>query len=369
MVKTIQEWFSSLDWSKQLYLNNIYGGLIKGYNKDGKESHYSSEITEYRLNINCLSPHNEDNYFRNYDRANKSWGDEVAVQVLYASRLKTVNMISDSEYMSIMRKGIDKFGFHEIQSFITETDFKYICKLGAVYGNYKKLLPCVMASDDPDNPDWSLLVSEQEDNNMFDYRWFEFIPFNEALKLVRKDLTIITHLMQFIRNERHSDEELVQKQNHLKQVRELIFCENGISAKDREKIIVHLYSDRSIHDFIWEILPIDIRYGKLISEIYKRKRYSDKAIIQEMNSIIEQRKHDNGTTEERKQENWYSSEESNQYRYSKKVRQMAMIFRACVTKSYPKSKASVIGDALCLLKMYDFNWNQIFDAVYGHADC
>ena len=47
---------------------------------------------------------------------------------------------------------------------------------------------------------------------------------------------------------------------------------------------------------------------------------------------------------------------------------MAMIVRACLTKSYPKSKASLIGDALCLLKMYDFNYDQIFRAVYGHSD-
>lgn len=363
MVKTFQEWFAEQDWSKQMYLasNNDF---INGYDKNGKKTHYQQDIVEYKAVIKCLPAHDKDTFFQSYDTSRKSWKPEIATQLLYASRLKSVNMISDSEYIAVIREGIDRFGCDEIQHYLTEKDFKFAMKQAAVYKYNAKLVSCIYCADDPEHPDWSLLVSEKEEENYFEYKWFRFIPFNEALKLVRKDLSIINHLMQFIREQ--EDKEV--KDNYLKQVRELIFSKNGLSLMDRNKILIHLYKDRSIHDFIREILPIDIRYGKLIPDIYKAKRYTGKAITEEMNGIINLRKRDSGTQEERDQENWYESTESSKPRYSKKVRQMAMIYRACLDKSYPKTKATLIGDALCLLKMYDFNWNQVFDAVYGHSD-
>lgn len=363
MVKTFSEWFDEQDWDTQMYFAGC-SSLIQGLDENGKKSSYTKTV-KYQVKINCLPEHDKDTFFITYDRASKAWKDQLAIQLLYASRLKTVNMLSDSEYYAVMRKGVDTFGLDEIQNYITATDFKEALKQAAIYKWNEKLVACICCADDPENPDWSLLVSEKEEDNYFEYKWFRFIPFDQALNLVRKDLSLLDKLRQFIREER--DKEI--KSNHLKQVRELVFGKDGLSINDRTKALLYLYRDRCIHDFIWEILPIDIRYGKLIPKIYEYKHYTEKAIVEEMNRVIDMRKRDGGTEEEKSRPDWYQSAESNKPRYSKKIRQMAMLYRACVTKSYPKTKAALIGDALCLLKMYDFNWDQVFDAVYGHSDC
>lgn len=366
MTKTFQEWFDTLDWSNQKYLAENSKGAIKGCDKDDKETHYYSNIVAYKLKYKCIPSHNKDNFFSTFDKACKSWKEEVAIQMLYASRLKAVDMISDSEYYAAIKKSIDHFSINELCNFITEDDFKPAMRQIAISGNMDRLIGCLLAADDIEHPDWSLLATNlQEENGYFDYKWFRFIPFNEALKLIRKDISRISDLLQHIRSDIQEQE---VKNNCLKQIRELVFCEDGLSETDRDSAIINIYRDRSIHDFIQEILPIDIRYGQLIPALYKAKRYNDKAVIEEMNSVINMRKCERSTQEERSREGWYESIERNQYRYCKQVRQMAMIVRACLTKSYPKSKVSLIGDALCLLKMYDFNYNQIFKAVYGHSD-
>lgn len=367
MTKTFQEWFDTLDWSNQKYLADASGKAIKSYDKDGKETRYEADIVAYKLKCECISSHNETNFFSTFDRANKAYEKEAAIRMLYASRLKAVDMISDSEYYAAIREAINKFGISELCNYITEDDFKPAMRQLAMSGNVDRLIGCLLAADDIEHPDWSLLASNtKEKNGYFYYKWFRFIPFDEALKLIRKDVSRIPDLLQYIR---YDIQEQEVKNNCLKQIRELIFCEDGLSEADRDSAIIKVYRDESIHSFIQEILPIDIRYGILIPALYKAKCYNDKAVIEEMNSIINMRKGDRGTKEERAREGWYESIERNQYRYCKQVRQMAMIVRACITKSYPKSKASLIGDALCLLKMYDFNYNQVFNAVYGYSDC
>jgi len=367
MTKTFQEWFDTLDWSNQKYLAENSRSAIKSYDKDGKETHYCSDIVAYKLKYECIPSHNENNFFSTFDKAHKSWKEEIAIRMLYASRLRTVNLISDSEYYAAIRESIDRFSIDELCNFITKDDFKPVMRQIALNGSNDRLIGCLLAADDIEHPDWSLLVTNiQDKNGYFDYKWFRFMPFDEALKLIRKDVSRIPDLLQYIRNDIQEQE---LKDNYLKQIRELVFCEDGLSETDRDLAIIHIYCNRSIHDFIQEILPIDIRYGRLIPLLYKAKHYNGKAIIEEMNSVINMRKGDRSTQEERNSESWYESIERNQYRYCKQIRQMAMIVRACATKSYPKSKASIIGDALCLLKMYDFNYDQVFNAVYGHSDC
>ena len=46
MTKTFQEWFDTLDWSNQKYLAENSRSIIKGYNKDGKETNYYYMIRE-----------------------------------------------------------------------------------------------------------------------------------------------------------------------------------------------------------------------------------------------------------------------------------------------------------------------------------
>lgn len=366
MIKTFQEWFDTLSWSDQKYLAENSRGAIKSYDKDGKETRYAYEMAAYKLKYECIPSHNEDNFFSTFSKANNSWKEEVAIRMLYASRLRAVNMISDSEYYAAISEAITKFSIDELCNYIAKDDFKPVMHQIAISGNMDRLIGCLLAADDIEHPDWSLLVTNSQDKNgYFDYKWFKFMPFDEALKLIRKDVSRIPDLIEYVRRDIQEQE---VKDNCLKQIRELIFCEDGLSEADRDSAIVNAYRDKDIHTFIQEILPIDIRYGRLIPTLYKTKRYNDKAVVEEMNNIINMRKCDRSTQEERAREGWYESIEHNQYRYCKQVRQMAMIVRACITKSYPKSKASLIGDALCLLKMYDFNYDQIFKAVYGHSD-
>ena len=366
MTKTFQEWFDTLSWLYQKYLAENSRGAIKGYDKNGRETNYYADVVTYKLKYECIPSHDKDTFFSTFDRANKSWKEEVAIRMLYASRLKSVNMISDSEYYAAIKETINKFTIAELCNFITEDDFKPVMRQMALNGSNDRLIGCLLAADDIEHVDWSLLASESDDKNgYFDYKWFRYIPFDEALKLIRKDISRIPSLLQYVRAD---IEEQEVKDNCLKRIRELVFCEDGLAEADRVSAIVRLYRDRSIHDFIREILPIDMQYGRLLLRLYREKSWSDKAIVEDTNRIINMRKGDMSTEEERRREDWYESTERNQYRYCKQIRQMAMIVRACVTKSYPKSKASLIGDALCLLKMYDFNYDSIFKAVYGHSD-
>ena len=55
MTKTFQEWFDTLDWSNQKYLAENSRGTIKGYNKDGKETNYYSDIVAYKLKYRIIN--------------------------------------------------------------------------------------------------------------------------------------------------------------------------------------------------------------------------------------------------------------------------------------------------------------------------
>ena len=367
MVKTFQEYIDNLDWSKKLYLMDNCA-LLKGYNDKGEVcTHTSSQVVDVKAKINCVPPvstNKEDSYYQ-YSKIKDSWKADDAIRMLYASRLQQVGMISDTEYYKTLDTASDKFNLAELQNMLTEPQLKDACRyLASRDIVFKRLGECLYAADDLDNVDWSLLIADKEEDNNFDYKWFNFIPFNEGLKLIKKDVGVVRHLLQWIRNQ---DRE--EREPYMKQIRQLLFSREGLTPKDRDKAIVYIYRDRSVHDFIWEILPIDFRFGKLLGKIYRAKNYKDKAITEEMNSIINCRKCDHRTHEEYELNyaEWTQNGDGRTYRYSRKVRQMAALFRACTEKSYPKSMTGLIGDALYVLKLYDYNWEQVFNAVYGHS--
>lgn len=367
MVKTFQEYVDSLDWSQKLYLMDNCA-LLNGYDDKGEKcNHTSARVVDVKVDINCVPPvsTDKDDLYCQYAKIKNSWKAEDAIRMLYASRLQQVGMISDSEYYKTLDIASDKFNMAELQDMLTEPQLKDACRyLAGKDMVYKRLGHCLYAADDLDHIDWSLLLTDREEDNGFEYKWFNFIPFNEALKLIKKDVAIVRHLLQWIRNQ---DRE--QREPYLKQIRQLLFSKDGLTPKDRDRAITYIYRDKSIHEFIWEVLPIDFRFGKLLDKIYSNKGYKDKAITEEMNSIINCRKCDNRTPQEREFDyaEWMQTGEGKTYRYSRKVRQMAALFRACTEKSYPKSMTGLIGDALYVLKLYNYDWNQVFDAVYGHS--
>ena len=151
MTKTFQEWFDTLDWSNQKYLAENSRGIIKSYDKDGKETNYYSDIVAYKLKYKCIPSHNEDNFFSTFDRANKSL---ALIDETPAIQLNQVNVNINNE------EGLDR-----------ESRLKVTEAVKAIMSRLKLQDPIVESDDtviineDVENESQEKLLNEENEEN------------------------------------------------------------------------------------------------------------------------------------------------------------------------------------------------------------
>lgn len=142
---------------------------------------------------------------------------------------------------------------------------------------------------------------------------------------------------------------------------ELLFCENSnFTTAQKHKLLARLYWDipyapdeNMVQDFFKRVVAVDhsyLRYIKNIIHAYPgiaMKLYNQKKPKEELTG--------NETIAE-------------QYRYNKEIRKLFVIAHACELKNITKTKASITKEIAPLIKIYGYNWNEIYDTLYPDDD-
>lgn len=131
---------------------------------------------------------------------------------------------------------------------------------------------------------------------------------------------------------------------------ELFFGEDGWTEEQKIRIVrtIRCYED-DVKDFMRKIVAVDKKYLKYIEEAISSNTALAQALCQQQKPQSELT--GNETREQR-------------YRYPKELRKLFQICGCCVRKSLPKTRVSKIGDVANIVKLYNYNFSDIFDAMY-----
>lgn len=138
---------------------------------------------------------------------------------------------------------------------------------------------------------------------------------------------------------------------------ELLFCEasNLTQAKKHDLIAKiywdnrHLPNEDSVADFFKRIVAVDHSYLRYFINIVHHypaiamKVYTQKKPAEELTG---------------------NESVAETFRYSKELRKLFVIAHMCELKNMTKNKASIAKEVAPLLKIYGYNWNEIYDAMY-----
>ena len=140
----------------------------------------------------------------------------------------------------------------------------------------------------------------------------------------------------------------------------LFFCEDGWSHKTKLDILHKRYiyplckgeTERNLRvfaDFMERIVCVDHSY---LRYIYK--------FVEEVPSIA------NDIYEQKKPSDELTGNETipQTYRYPKDIRKLAKIAHACARKSVSKANSAFLKEISPLLRLYGYNFNDIYDALY-----
>ena len=136
---------------------------------------------------------------------------------------------------------------------------------------------------------------------------------------------------------------------------EMFFCDEDMTQYRKKLILNELYCHnyhmpelQDIQDFFKRIVAVDHSYLRFIYKIIDKypslamKLYNEKKPDDEIegNSV------------------------SGQFRYSPEIRRMFIIAHMCTLKRVTKTKASIAKEVAPLLKIYGYNFDTIYDALY-----
>lgn len=137
---------------------------------------------------------------------------------------------------------------------------------------------------------------------------------------------------------------------------QIFFCENRLSKAQKHTVIENAYANTYhmpepdvIKDFFSRIVAVDHSYLKELYTIISR--YPAIAM-----KLYNQKKPDSELTGNEKP--------AEQYQYSPDIRKMFAIAHACALKRVSKNKGGMVKEIAPLLKIYGYNWNDIYDAMY-----
>jgi len=138
---------------------------------------------------------------------------------------------------------------------------------------------------------------------------------------------------------------------------ELFFCKDSwLTQSNKMQVLDRLYANssdlpnlRTTEDFFKRIVAVDHSYLRYIHKIIKRYP----AIAMQL-------------YQQKKPEEELTGNESSieQYRYPKEIRKLFVIAHMCVLKRVSKVKSSIAKEVAPLLKIYGYNWDDVYDALY-----
>lgn len=138
---------------------------------------------------------------------------------------------------------------------------------------------------------------------------------------------------------------------------QLFFCKDShLNQSEKLNLLSRLYnnnshlpSEETTADFFKRIVAVDHSYLRYIFSIIQRypalamKLYSEKKPESELTG---------------------NESSSEQYRYNKEIRKLFVIAHMCALKRVSKVKSGIVKEVAPLLKIYGYNWTDIYDAMY-----
>ena len=221
------------------------------------------------------------------------------------------------------------------------------------YPWYSYLQVVILISEDFDDPEIEDVVA-----NEFDERIRPFIKEQRLLKAINKNPI---GLYKKIFKNLYDPREWLAKYPLLATA----FFRDLKPEEKNEFLFQHYRYD--LKKFIRYILPIDMRYAKLLYYIFSKRDDNGKSI----HPLIDEDTYDNPITEEEKEvyrksnRYEYANSQHRKYRYCKDFRQMLAIMKACIQRRVVSTHKSLIGNGLCFLHMYDYDFYRIYNAMYN----
>lgn len=189
----------------------------------------------------------------------------------------------------------------------------------------------LLMTDDFDNIDFS----EYDNGNLTaDPEYFDIFGEEYMLNFLRENPRLFKPTRLAIDDERFD---------------KLFFGENGWTEAQKKQVIGNYTGDVwQMDDFLERIVAVDKSYLKYVYNII----YRDAAAAAKLYTAKKDNYDVNTTTVQQR------------FRYSKELRKLFMIAGCCARESLPKTKAGTIGDISALVKLYNFDFNSIFDCLY-----
>lgn len=337
-MKTLKQWYDSLSESTQLWIDNN----CKSWFDKNQADYYrkpSTKINENGLDWYLNSPWNT----TDSDYSNTT--EFVKRYVKTMKYLADINVIkresADDAILAVIKSNIS-----QKRSWLYLSDEKkkagFTLAYGKSYYNDKlELHNYLYLIDDFDNINIDL---EKCIKPTLTKEVIEIIGMDNARKIAE---TMDTYdLRQAVK---------WGKDNAL--IDELLFCEasNLTQAKKRE-LIAKVYWDNSyipnedsVADFFKRIVAVDHSYLRYFINIVHQypaiamKLYTQKKPAEELTG---------------------NESVAETFRYSKELRKLFVIAHMCELKNMTKNKASIAKEVAPLLKIYGYNWNEIYDAMY-----
>lgn len=245
-----------------------------------------------------------------------------------------------------------------------------------------------------------LLNSVDEKLDLFDLDLTKlvsiFISEEDMIKMIEEDPSKFKTFEKFYTDTdytyKHSDMQVYA--DRIKRLRRNLFDQNIVSPGCRDSILLATYNT-DVHDlkrFIEYAMTLDMNFGKLIGPIVKNicSHSSPRRLVCKLNDeILETLKRGSrwtalceysldgmekprdlslfkleaNTTDDDKLSE-YASQHSNEYRYHQAIREMVYTARCCALREIPKSGIKAYGNIGSIIKLYNFNWEAIWNACW-----
>lgn len=198
--------------------------------------------------------------------------------------------------------------------------------------NSLRLEELLLLTEDFDNIPWHQL--DMEKYYSIDNEWYSIFPTSVLVKIAKASPGAI-------------DVNTIDMNNEVFDT--LFFLEDGWDISEKRVAIRKFsHSTNGVANFMERIVAVDKSYLRYLPQVLNHAGLA--------RTLYSLKKPSDEITEE------MGIQDS--FRYSREYRRLFMIVRCCNEKHMSKEFARKIGDASALVKLYDYDYNMIFEALY-----
>ena len=328
-MKTFKKWFDTKSEETQQYLLKNCLWIDKNSPDRYRHPKNQQEVKEQVMQY-ASSRFNDDNYV-----------DSDRLQQMLAAYLQCDKLLKESDpnaYYDLLTV-LWKNAQTEVEMTIDAMDLREVYKRNH---NVKKRWPdryklgqVLLVTEDFDNVDWDLLDDGMSLNDVT----MDIFGHDRIIEIAKRNPSMVHVQGTNINNDLFD---------------ELFFCKDGWTKAQKEDIIKdwNLNTD-GVRDFIKRVVAVDESYLRYIGTYFINNEpalaahlYKEKKSFDELNALPA------------------GHNQADEYRYPKHYRKLFHIAACCARGNVGKAMAGTIGDVACMLKMYAYNFNSVFDCMY-----